>query len=244
MFDPFKDYGQAGYLRNRYGEKDPEIIREMEHTLFRAGLGEALEHLAKCDVLAYADFLIVHRILFFAFYPWAGQDRAATAPEIAVSKAGTLFSHPMDARRAIEEGLRVGQDKAAMRQRPGEVMGWFAYGHPFLDGNGRTMLVVHSELCHRAGFSIEWHRTQKLAYLAALSAQIATPGHGILDEYLSPFVVDSAGRTHWGGVIGDLHGLDGRSAGNTVEGAYSDSRVAQKYQAFELKRGEALQRKR
>jgi fido (protein-threonine AMPylation protein) len=29
-----------------------------------------------------------------------------------------------------------------MRERPGEVMGYFAHGHPFLDGNGRTIMVV------------------------------------------------------------------------------------------------------
>ena len=42
MFDPFKDFEQAGYLRNRYGEKDPQIVQELEHQLFRAGLDEAL----------------------------------------------------------------------------------------------------------------------------------------------------------------------------------------------------------
>jgi cell filamentation protein len=28
-------------------------------------------------------------------------------PDIAVFKAGTWFSHPLDARRAVEEGLRI-----------------------------------------------------------------------------------------------------------------------------------------
>ena len=27
MFDPFKDFASAGYLRNRFQEKDPEVIR-------------------------------------------------------------------------------------------------------------------------------------------------------------------------------------------------------------------------
>lgn len=244
MFDPFKDYDRAGYLRNLYGEKDPEIVRELEHALFRAGLDDALGYLAKRRMLAYTDFLEVHRILFAAFYPWAGQDRAVTTPNIAVSKVDTVFSHPLDARRAVEEGLRIGQDKVALRQRPGEVMGWFAYGHPFLDGNGRTMLIIHSELCHRAGFCIEWHRTQKAGYLAALSAEIASPGKGILDAYLLPFVGTARERHLWGGAIGDIRGLDGRSIEDTVDGEYSDARVAQKYQAFELKRGRIVPRDR
>lgn len=130
MFDPFEDFEQAGYLRNRYGEKDLQIVQELEHQLFRAGLDQAIAHLAKRRRLGYDDFLAVHRILFSAFYPWAGQDRAATAPDIAVTKAGTWFSHPADARRAVEEGLRIARDKRQFRQRSGEVMGLFAYGHP------------------------------------------------------------------------------------------------------------------
>ncbi len=244
MFDPFKDYDQVGYLRNRYGEKDPLIVSELEHALFRVGLDDALGYLAKRRTLTYADFLEVHKILFSAFYPWAGQDRAVTASNIAVSKVDTVFSHPLDAQRAVEEGLRIGQDKAALRQRPGEVMGWFAYGHPFLDGNGRTMLIIHSELCHRAGFCIEWHRTEKAGYLAALSAEIASPGQGILDAYLLNFVGASRERDLWGGAIGDIQGLDGRSIEDTVDGEYSDAQVAQKYQAFELKRGQSTPRDR
>ena len=236
MFDPFKDFDQAGYLRNRYGEKDPQIVRELEHTMFRAGLDEALGHVAKRRTLGYEDFLAVHRILFSAFYPWAGQDRAATTPDIAIRKGDTLFCHPFDARRAVEEGLRIGQDKAALRQRPGEVMGLFAYGHPFLDGNGRTMLVLHSELCHRAGFCIEWQRTRKTDYLAALSAEIASPGKGHLDRYLPGFIGMSRDRQLWGGVIDGIQGLNGGSVDDAVDDEYSDAHVRQKYQAFELNR--------
>ena len=241
MFDPFEDFEQAGYLRNSYAEKDLQIVQELEHQLFRAGLDQAIAHLAKRRSLGYDDFLAVHRILFSEFYPWAGQDRAATAPGIAVTKAGTWFSHPADARRAVEEGLRIARDKRQLRQRPGEVMGLFAYGHPFLDGNGRTMLVVHSELCHRAGFSIEWHRTRKTDCLAALSAEIASPGKGILDVYLEPFVGVHQERQLWGGVIDTLPGLDGQGTEDTIAGEYSDAKVSQQYRDFERQRGYSIE---
>ncbi|OXJ06546.1 Fic family protein [Burkholderia sp. AU6039] len=237
MFDPFRDFAQAGYLRNRYGEKDPGIVQELEHQLFRAGLDEAIAYLAGRRIISYPDFLEVHRILFHAFYPWAGQDRATTAPDIAVTKAGTWFSHPFDARRAVQEGLRIGHGKQRLRQRPGEVMGLFAYGHPFLDGNGRTMLVVHSELCHRAGFCIEWHRTRKTDYLAALSDEIASPGRGILDAYLLQFVGDARERRLWGGVIGSLPGLDGQGREDIIAGEYGDADVSQQYREFARRRG-------
>ena len=75
MFDPFDDFEQVGYLRNHHGVKDPTIVRQLEHTMFRAGLDEALVYLAGRADLCYEDFLKVHGILFEAFYPWAGQDR-------------------------------------------------------------------------------------------------------------------------------------------------------------------------
>ena len=236
MFDPFRDFEQVGYLRNLFHEKDPKIIRDLEHTMFRAGLDEALEYLSKCKKLVYDDFLNVHRILFSEFYPWAGQDRVVTAPQFAVSKAGTMFCHPQDIRRAMDEGLRMGQEKPYMRVHPGEVMGYFAYGHPFLDGNGRTMLIIHSELCHRAGFCIDWQRTKKIDYLAALSREISSPGKGLLDAYLVNFIEEPRDRIRWGGSIHGIQGLDGSGIENSVDGEYSDTQVMAKYKKFEMNR--------
>jgi len=237
VFDPFKDFAEAGYLRNHHKEKDLAIVQQLEHELFRANLGEAMNYLAQCRTLGYEEFLTVHRILFSAIYPWAGQDRSTVAPTVAVSKAGIWFCHPRDARRAVEEGLKIARDPEQFRQRLGEVMGLFAYGHPFLDGNGRTMLLVHSELCHRAGISIDWQRTSKAGYLAALSEEIESPGKRQLDNYLKPFVGAAQARDSWGGSIYDLRGLDGRGTENTIEGEYSDADVSEKYREFERNRG-------
>lgn len=33
-FDPFGDFETRGYLRNLFGEKDPEIVRHLEHSSF------------------------------------------------------------------------------------------------------------------------------------------------------------------------------------------------------------------
>jgi cell filamentation protein len=79
-FDPFGDFSTQGYLRNITGEKDPEIVRRLEHTSFTTGIDAAFDHLAKAKRLSYADVLSTHRILFEAVYPWAGQDRRQTAP--------------------------------------------------------------------------------------------------------------------------------------------------------------------
>ena len=47
MFDPFKDFETSGYLRNKFAEKNPQIVQELEHQMFRVSLDEAITHLAK-----------------------------------------------------------------------------------------------------------------------------------------------------------------------------------------------------
>ena len=239
MFDPFADFAIAGYLRNHFGEKDPEIVRTLEHQVFRAGVDDAFALLAARPHLHYEDFLEVHGALFSDLYPWAGQDRSTTAPGIVVSKERVLFCHPKDCRRAVEEGLRLAQRHGGMRAHCGEIMGLFAYGHPFLDGNGRTMLVIHTELCDRAGFAIDWHRIGKYSYLQMLSAEIETPGNGLLDGFLAPFVVERNERNErsaWGASLGLLKGLDGAGSVDRVEGSLDDPAVSRSYQAFDEKR--------
>jgi hypothetical protein len=48
-FDPSGDFETQGYLRNLAREKDPEIVRHLEHASFMTGLDAALERLAKID---------------------------------------------------------------------------------------------------------------------------------------------------------------------------------------------------
>ncbi|KUI97781.1 Fic/DOC family protein [Vibrio sp. MEBiC08052] len=236
VFDPFLDFEENGYLQNRFKEKDPNVIRELEHTMFRAGLDDALKYLSKREEITYRDFLEVHRILFSEIYPWAGRDRNELVPDKAISKAGVKFCHPMEIRRSIDYGLRLGQDKEYMQANPGEVMGLFAYGHPFLDGNGRTMLLIHTELCHRACFSIAWEKTTKFDYLTALSKEIERPRDKTLNAYLSQFIGSPRNRDAWGGSIQSIKGLNGVGETNHVDGDYSDEQISREYQAYKLER--------
>jgi cell filamentation protein len=227
----------AGYLRNVRGDKGEDVVKHFEHNLFRANLPDAVQFLAGRERLTYADFLEVHRILFSAYYPWAGQDRAITLPDSLISKGDIQFVHADDAKVVVDEGLRLGQITATMNARPGRVMGLFAYGHPFLDGNGRTMLLVHLELTYRAGFSIAWTNTNEADYLSALSDEIRTPNQGILDRYLLPFKGARVERQDWGKALSALKGLDGLDDGNQVDGVFSDPAIAEKYRKFDEKRG-------
>lgn len=239
-FDPFHDFETHGYLRNVFGEKSAAIIRRLEHSSFVAGVDAAFRQLASVDVLSYRDVLKVHQTLFGDLYPWAGQDRLLTAPDLAVSRGPVLFAHPRDARPAVEHALKMGQDKTIMAGRPGEVMGYLAYGHPFLDGNGRTLIVVHTELAQRAGVSIDWAATSKSDYLTALTRELESPGRNHLDSYLKPFLCAAVGGDRLAQHISHARGLDGKPEqaldANAVLGSFSDPAVQARYKQQELRR--------
>jgi cell filamentation protein len=177
IFDPFGDFESRGYLRNSQRLKDPAEIKALEHRHFLKNIDLAFAALAGVNPISYEHVLATHKTLFGSIYPWAGQDRAAVAPDLAISRGeqGDLFAHPQDVRRATEYALQQGQDLALMAARPGEVMGTLAYAHPFLDGNGRTIMIVHTELAIRAGIGIDWARTDKQSYLAALTRELDLP---------------------------------------------------------------------
>lgn len=211
MLDPFHDFAVAGYLRNVEGLKDLEEVKRHEHFFFESNLESALSFLqSRKGALTYGHFLETHRILFHEFYPWAGKDRHMLGVGRLVGKGETLqFEASELCQQAVEWGLSLGNDQARIRSRPGEVMGAFAWGHPFLDGNGRTMLLVHTELCHRAGFSIDWMSSNKADYLDALTHELARPRDKLLDQYLGPLIDRLTPRRDWVSQFKSMPGLDG-----------------------------------
>lgn len=237
-FDPFGDFETRGYLRNKFAEKDPAIIKRLEHSSFLEGVAEAFNYLASIRHPSYKDVLHTHKILFEDLYPWAGQDRAQTAPDVAVSKGPVLFAHPQDARAAVEHALKIGSDQPYMASHPGEVMGYLAYGHPFLDGNGRTIMVIHAELARRAGISIDWAATAKDDYLTALTQEIDDPGAGRLDAYLKPFLREAMAESSLVDHLVKTRGLEGRWAAddNLVLGQVSEPALQARYEQQKLQR--------
>lgn len=189
-FDPFGDAASRGYLRNVAGTNDPALVKLLEHDSFRRNVLPALDALAQQSTIRPADLLKTHEILFRDVYPWAGQDRATLAPDLAIGKGGRfdLFAHPADIRRALDYALDLGNDRSAIASRPGEVLGYLAFAHPFLDGNGRTIMTAHADLTRRAGFHIDWGPIGKTEYLTALTEELRKPS-GQLDRLLIPLIV-------------------------------------------------------
>ncbi|WAC45220.1 Fic family protein [Pseudomonas sp. SL4(2022)] len=213
-FDPFGDFETAGYLQNLLGLKDPTDVKKTEHFTFELSIEDALSYLAQKKILDYDTVREVHKILFGGFYPWAGKDRSELVPHLAVFKGShhdprsTAFEQPALISMAVDYAFKLAANKT-FKGKPGEVMGQLAFAHPFLDGNGRTILLVFMELCYRAGFAINWSDTSKDDYLQALSDEIREPSKGHLDNYLKPFVVGISSRDEWPEIIGGIRGLDG-----------------------------------
>lgn len=210
LFDPFGDFETAGYLRNELGLKDPARIKVQEHLFFTANLQDAAAYLGTLDQVTYEDFCEVHSILFSGFYPWAGQDRLALRVARFVSRGERVdFVAAEDSKRAVVYGLELGNNPKHIAKHPGEVMGLFAWGHPFLDGNRRTMVVVHTELMVRAGLMVNWAASVKDSYLDALTRELDSPRDHALDAYLLPLVQSLQDRRSWTEQVRDLPGLDG-----------------------------------
>ncbi|WP_079774174.1 Fic/DOC family protein [Salmonella bongori] len=237
-FAPFGDFDTAGYLQNALQLKEPEEVKRAEHLAFEASIEIAFNYLAQTEIIDYQAVLKVHEILFSDFYPWAGKDRNELVPHLAVFKGSqdnprhTVFERPDSIRMAVEYALYLANNKQRFRERPGEVMGLLASSHPFLDGNGRTILLVFMELAFRAGFAIDWSQTSKNDYLRALSEEIGEPSKRHLDRYLEPFVVNITNRDAWPAIIGGIKGLDGLDKENISYESLDDPEVQKIYMTY------------
>lgn len=190
ILDPFGDYETEGYLHNVYREQDLKIVGHLETVAFEDHVAEAMRFLRKQSSIYYKHICETHRILFESVYPWAGDDRSINAPDIAICKGGynNLFAHPSDVRRAAEYALSQASNIDSLKKIPGCVFGYLAHSHPFLEGNGRTILSVFSELCRRAGFHIEWEAIDKDAFLSSLTEELLEPDHGHLDRLIAGYI--------------------------------------------------------
>jgi cell filamentation protein len=193
-FDPFGDFESRGYLRNHYGLKNRTDLAAIEQGVISRVVVEASRKLRLAKNLGYKHVLLLHEDLFKDVYPWAGEDRSVTAPDLDIRKGAyrDMFALPGDCERAFEYAMTLASGPDRLRLNIGTVMGYMAHAHPFLDGNGRTLIIFHQELCRRANFHVDWFSTNKEDYLAALTEELYHPDEGALDKYLGQFVRDGA----------------------------------------------------
>lgn len=163
------------------------------------------------------------------------------AKNVGKGNGAVEFEQSDRSQLAVQWGLAMANDVNVMRQKPGAVMGAFAWGHPFLDGNGRTMLLIHTELCARAGFAIDWTLSTKNAYLDALTAELWNPDKGILDRYFAPLIYPVDSRLNWRERILAVQGLDGvHTLEQNIAYQSNDPNGVARYTEMKKARGESL----
>lgn len=185
QFDPFGDYETRGYLQNSGGFTSDKAIGLLETHSFKTGLKKAVSDLAKAE-LTYASVLRTHETLFSEAYPtWAGKDRVETAPNLRIRRGGMSgdFAHPQEIRRAVDYAL-----DPTVKHTVGDVFSLLAHAHPFLDGNGRTLLLVQTEILRRQGQHLVLGAMDARLFLAALTEELARPKVGALDAYLKHYI--------------------------------------------------------
>ena len=139
QINPFGDYQIKGYLRNTQAEMDRSIMRKCEHAVYVSNIVSVVGYVRNDKPITYKTLLNTHRLIFGTVYPWAGCDRSNF--NIAIGKGGhqKLFAHPLSIQRAAEYAISRASVPSDLGKNPGEIFGFFAHAHPFLDGNGRTI---------------------------------------------------------------------------------------------------------
>lgn len=183
LWDPFNDGADAPILRNKLGVTAVEKLSNAEFASIGIRMPRALVAL-RISKLNFDAWKKTHGILFGAIYPWAG-----TIRHVDVVKGPVRFNFKENVEQETSQVFAAAEDLDWFRAHLGQTYGELAFNHPFLDGNGRSLNTVFSEMARRAGFGIAWDKVIKRTYLAHLTnATLGTDYQG-LDEYLNTLKV-------------------------------------------------------
>lgn len=223
VFDPFGDYQINGYLRNNQKETDLIIVKTLEQMVFEQNIDKAINYIAKVTTITDKNLFQVHKILFKDLYPWAGTDRYSLESQKQIQKntiilKGSLAFLPADRiHNSLQYIFKSASSSKNMLNKPGTILGELALAHPFLDGNGRTFLIVFNELCRRANFSIDWSKTNKQDYLTSLTEEIKNPTKNSLNIYLLQFKTTVMSKKEIKTSIQTIRGLDSSDRIKTIK---------------------------
>lgn len=111
-----------------------------------------------------------------------------------ISKGRITFAYPGHIKDIINLGFNkyLGFDKylkepKSIKMHIGDIISYLCYGHPFLDGNGRTILTIVHAIAMSSGFDIHWSKIDPLVYLDILTEDLEHSGHNMLNEYMEQF---------------------------------------------------------
>ena len=166
--DPYV-YPGTGVLRNNLGIRDLAELAVAEADIVRTALATLTEKplLGPYDL---PHWQAIHRRIFGALYPWAGELRT-----VQIAKPNAFYARPehitsyaqgIFAELAKERHL-VGLDRGAFLERLTHYHAEMYAVHPFREGNTRSLRTFLGQLAAAAGHRVDWeHLDHKQSFAA------------------------------------------------------------------------------
>ena len=166
--DPYVDPA-TGVLRNSLGISDTDELAEAEADLTTVAIATLTEKPVRGN-FDLAHLQAIHKRLFGAIYPWAGELRRTE-----MSKDSTRFASMDSLNRAAnqlfdslhKEKLLNGLTDEDYVRRLAHYYSEVNILHPFREGNGRTQRAFFSLLAAKSGRRIAWDLMDASKNLAA-----------------------------------------------------------------------------
>ncbi len=158
--DPYLIPG-TDVLKNKLGLRNATELGRAERLL----TADRLVELAREPVVGGFDLAHlqrIHRAIFQDVYEWAGDLREIDIAKGAIRFASTahLESSAADIFRQLERDNQLqGLPKREFATAAAECLASVNALHPFREGNGRAQREFFRELAARAGFHLDWSRT-------------------------------------------------------------------------------------
>ena len=162
--ETYNEVTQQGTLRNRLGERDPDVLAAKEYARTHERQRELLSGEVEIPrTFDAAHVKAIHEHVFQDVYEWAGQYRTVPIFKGAIGgfadvKGGQIDRYLSDVHRLVEATPweRLGRDDFG--ERAATVFAYLNQAHPFREGNGRTSKVFMEHVAERSSFTLNYDR--------------------------------------------------------------------------------------
>lgn len=180
-------YPETRVLRNRFGIRDAQALRQLEFEVGTAqefGIETGLTELAQ--TFDGGHLAAIHRTLFGTVYPWAGVFRKydmalghTTFHAHWISRylgdAATMLNHRLPHQPIELMGPQ--RDRQHYARQAAEAYAYLNCAHPFREGNGRSSKTLLQVLAAKAGYRFDYSGVSKKQWDTASRRSAPDYGH-------------------------------------------------------------------
>ena len=160
----FYCYPGTTVLINKFDIRDKEALSTAERQITALKIAK-LEASPVKGSFDLKHIKSIHKFIFGDIYDWAGQIRRGDF----LIKGSSIFCRAMfiesmaaDIYTKLKaDNFLRGFEKADFINKLAYYMGEINALHPFREGNGRTQRLYFKQLCSKAGYDLEFNKTQK-----------------------------------------------------------------------------------